>query len=363
MSRTDETDSKKRSEAFHSLAVTIVSWNRCEELRLLLGDLTRQAEPADEIVIVDNGSVDDSVAMLEREFPDIRLIRLHKNTGLSFARNVAARATKADLIVSLDNDMRIPDRRFLHKVRASAAQHADCGVISFGLVWAYPAGTPAALRAEYELADLVALAERGAAPVPVRAYYDWFMRGGACVIRRSLFETIGWLDDEFAYGGEEWDFAYRCHAAGIRLLRDTGAWLVHAPSPKMRSKSATLLLLKGMTIAQARYMPLPDLLLFLILQFAKSAIDTAGIGTLGTFFSTSWQIAREWGQRVTWHRKPVGREVMQRFYFLRLNQTDQFAEVEKARTTALEFYRRRSRRDAPDLAEQMVIAVLPAENG
>lgn len=344
-----------------SLAVTIVTWNRCQELRRLLVDLREQSEPADEIVVVDNGSTDDSALMIGRDFPQARLIRLHKNTGLSFARNVAALAAKADLIVSLDNDMRLPDRSFLRRARRSARQHPDCGVISFGMVWAYPAGTAAAGNTELTYSDLVALAEKEAAPVPGRAFYDWLFWGGACMIRRPVFEAVGWLDDEFAYGGEEWDFAYRCHAAGIRLMRDPAVWLVHAPSVNMRSKTASLLLLKGMTIAQARYMPLPDLALFVVLQFAKSTIDTIRNGTFGAFFSISLQIAREWGQRVTPRRKPVGREVMRRFYFLRLNQTDQFAEVEEARITALEFYRRRSRRDAPDLAEQMVIAVLVAE--
>ncbi|MCC6188957.1 MAG: glycosyltransferase [Anaerolineales bacterium] len=346
-----------------TLSVNIVSWNRCEELRLVLNDLQAQSEPADEIVVVDNGSADATVAMVAGNFPAVRVIRLHRNMGLSFGRNVATTAAQADLILFLDSDMRLPDPNFLKKVRASAQRHADCGVITFHPVqgiWSEAARDPA--TEALTLGEMHALAAAERVPWAAQPYYDWLFWGCCYLVRSEVFDQIGYLDDAFQYGGEEWDFAYRCHAADIRLLRDTSAWLVHTTSPKMRSPVATLLLLKGMIIAQARYMPWPDLLLFLGMQLPKSALDALRQGVLGRFLAICAHSVIEWPRQVARQRRPVTRATMQRFYFLRLNRSDDYAEVTAATTSAFQFYRRRLRKDTLDFPQLPVVAAMYREN-
>jgi GT2 family glycosyltransferase len=340
------------------LSIVIAQWNRCDELRRLLLDLGAQTHPAAEIIVVDNASTDGSIDMLEREFPAVHLIRLATNAGYQHARNVAINAAGSELIVSLDNDVRLPDRSFLAKVRQSAARHPDCGAISFELLQGQWTEASPALA----MSELAAMAERGLAPFPGRAYYDWLLWGGASVIRRQVFNTVGQFDSTFTYGGEELDMAYRCHEAGIRLLRDTGLWLVHARSPDMRPKTNVSQWLKNMVIAQARYVPLPDLVLFLGLQFVKSALDALRAGTLAAFGWAWLQVLRDWPAKVARQRRPVSRATMRRFYFLRLNQPEEFAAVEQARTTVFDFYFARLKRRTPELKQvQIRVAMVPGD--
>lgn len=53
---------------------------------------------------------------------------------------------------------------------------------------------------------------------------------------------------------------------------------------------------------------------------------------------------------------------MQRFYFLRLNQCDEYAIVAAATTTAFQFYRRRLRKGTPDFTQLPVVAAMYHEN-
>lgn len=341
------------------ISVIIVNWNRCADLRRLLTDLGSQTQPADEIIVVDNGSTDGSPDTVERDFPKIRLISLHKNMGASFGRNVGIVAAKTELIAILDNDLRILDRHFLAKVRQSAVQHLDCGVISFHQVLGIWSPPPAEFQGRVmSLAELACMAEAGQSPVPVQAFYYWLFWVGACVIRRDVFDTVGLFDDTFDYGGEEWDFAYRCHAVRIRLLRDTGLWVVHTHSPQMRSKSARNPILKNMVIAQARYMPLPDLLLFLAMQFAKSSRDAIFSRTIGAFLAVCWQILTGWPYQVLRKRQPVSRDTMRRFYYLRTHRPERFADVECADTTATQFYLSRAKGRSLNRADKSLFVAM-----
>jgi len=328
-----------------TLAIIIVNWNRRDDLLQLQMDLAAQTEPADEILVIDNGSTDGSTDALAAGSHSARIIRLHRNTGLSFGRNVGIASSKSDLLVFLDNDMRVLDTRFLARARDSAAAHSDCGIISFHYFNVVPTRTlnPAEPRPP-SLADLVRIAAIGGSPVRPRTFYDWFFWGGASLVRRSVFQEVGVFDDVFSYGGEEWDLAFRCHAAGIRLLRDTSLWTVHMQSPIMRSSAMPSQILRNMVLAEARYMPSADLVAMLLMQFAASLADAVRQKSLLACVRDWFSIGASWWSRVVRKRNPVSRSVMRRFYFLRLaNEPDAFASVLNSRVSIIGYYRERHR--------------------
>jgi glycosyltransferase involved in cell wall biosynthesis len=63
------------------VSIIVVNWNRRELLRSCLKSLENQTLQEFEIIVVDNGSSDGSVEMLEREYSHIRLIRNAENRG------------------------------------------------------------------------------------------------------------------------------------------------------------------------------------------------------------------------------------------------------------------------------------------
>ena len=66
------------------VSVVILNWNGCDMLRQFLPSVIRYSKGKDiEICVADNGSTDNSVAMLQEEYPSIRLILLKENHGFA----------------------------------------------------------------------------------------------------------------------------------------------------------------------------------------------------------------------------------------------------------------------------------------
>lgn len=90
------------------VSAVIPTYNRCDRLAAALGSVLQQTRPVDEIVVVDDGSTDNTVSMLEdfaRQHAQlrVRVIRL-ENRGPSAARNNGVSAAAGDLIAFLDDD-------------------------------------------------------------------------------------------------------------------------------------------------------------------------------------------------------------------------------------------------------------------
>ena len=97
-----------RSPADSSVAVVIPCFDHSHVLGAALESVLSQDSPADEIVVVDDGSTDDPAAVVS-DFPGVSLIR-QEHRGPSAARNVGLRAVSADKVIFLDADDRLLPR-------------------------------------------------------------------------------------------------------------------------------------------------------------------------------------------------------------------------------------------------------------
>ncbi len=106
--------------------MVIANWNGSALLRACLASLDRQTYPDFEVIVVDNGSSDDSIAMVRAEFPAARLLPLPSNGGFSVASNAGIRAARGEVLVMLNNDIEAePD--WLAELLAALDRHPDAG--------------------------------------------------------------------------------------------------------------------------------------------------------------------------------------------------------------------------------------------
>jgi GT2 family glycosyltransferase len=213
---------------------------------------------ADQVVVVDNGSTDDSVAVLRRVLPEATLLALATNGGFAVGANAGIRHTDAEVVVLLNNDAE-PAPGFVaalrdHLVAAPAAVAAVTGRIVLAGRWSrLPVGTGPA-------ADQRALRDHDGrlwVPSPdgevrlnstgVRVDRDgngtdrdWFapadrvadtavfgFSGGAAALRRTALDDVGLLDESLFMYYEDTELAWRLRRRGWRVEYAADAVVVH----------------------------------------------------------------------------------------------------------------------------------------
>ena len=205
--------------------------------------------PLEDIIVVENGSPDDSAARLTRELSNVRLICSERNGGFSAGINIGAAAATRELVLVLNPDTYFVDQS-IEQALAVFDACPDVGLIGLNLV--YPDGRPQySARRFYSMLDIIGrrsplgkywpLKGRVAHHMMTSAWEsekpfdaDWVM-GTGFIIRRDLFEKIGRMDEAFFLYMEDVDLCARVWGAGYRVVCVPGARLVH---DHQRSSSA-----------------------------------------------------------------------------------------------------------------------------
>src|SRR4051794_36932560 len=111
--------------------VVVPTWNGAERLGRLLESLDNDAQ----VIVVDNGSTDDTSNMLRKRFRDVDVLRLPRNEGFSRAVNRAAAGATGDVLVLLNDDC-VCEERFVHRLAAGGGRVGGRGGGGGGLLGA-----------------------------------------------------------------------------------------------------------------------------------------------------------------------------------------------------------------------------------
>lgn len=104
------------------VSVIVVNWNGASVLNRCLSALEQQHFRDFEIILVDNGSTDDSASRVEVDFPTIQVVRLAANLGFAFANNVGAKQARGQWLVLLNNDA-FPEPMWLQALVSAAERY------------------------------------------------------------------------------------------------------------------------------------------------------------------------------------------------------------------------------------------------
>jgi GT2 family glycosyltransferase len=190
------------------VAAVVPHWNRRDLLKTLLANLAGQTRPFDEIIVVDNGSTDDSVAVAE--LARARVIRLERNLGFATAVNRGIQTAEAEWIAILNNDVTLaPD--WLERLLAASEQ--DQAWFATGKT--VKAGDTSRIDGAFDAISRGACACRCGSGKPDGPFWNQPRRirmapMTAALFRYRLFEEIGFLDESFESYLEDVDFGIRC---------------------------------------------------------------------------------------------------------------------------------------------------------
>jgi GT2 family glycosyltransferase len=213
------------------LSAAVLSYDGRHLLEVILPSLAAQRYRDFEVVVVDNGSRDDTVAWLAENWPEVAVRSLPENVGVTPALNVCAAAGEGELVAIFNNDLEL---------------HPDCLSELVDALDAHPgAGWAGGKQMNYHRRDEIdgagdVFTWRGAGHrrghgERDRGQYDeptaiFGACGGAALYRRSALEAVGPFDEAFHAFYEDIDWDFRAQLLGLSCRYVPGAVVFHMGS-------------------------------------------------------------------------------------------------------------------------------------
>jgi len=233
------------------VSVIVVSRNTCALACAALRSVLESRDAfAKEMVVVDNGSTDETPGVVPREFPTVNYLRSETNLGFAKANNLGAGAAQGEFLLLLNSDARLkPDT--LAQVVPWMRQHPECGIAGVQLL------NPDGSR-QNSIANLPSLAtellnksllrrvfprrfpgkeQQFTEPVEVESVVGAFM-----LIRSGVWRALGGFDERFFFFLEETDFCLRARGLGWKVchLPQAQAWHEQGQSARQMPASARI---------------------------------------------------------------------------------------------------------------------------
>lgn len=207
------------------LAIVILNWNGAKMLRQYLPGVLQHSRDEADVYVADNASTDDSLALLQTQFPECRLIVLDKNWGFADGYNKALAQIDAEYYLLLNSDIEVtphwltPLLAFMDSHPEAAACQPKLRSIFSRDAFEY-AGASGGYIDRYgypfcrgRLFDTV---EHDDGQYDQTAETLW-ATGAALLIRARDYKEVGGLDGRFFAHNEEIDFCWRLRIRGRRV--------------------------------------------------------------------------------------------------------------------------------------------------
>jgi GT2 family glycosyltransferase len=223
------------------LSIVIINWNDKKVLPDCLESIYKQTSMIDfEVIISDNGSTDDSLEFVNKNYPQAIIIENKENLGFARGNNSGIEHATGEYILILNPDTIILDHA-LDKFVAWADKYPEAG--AFGLKVLNPDGSfqncarPFPTVWRYWIAAIYLRFLARASTIFYSDVYvgwkgdtereiDW--QSGCCVMfRKNALEKAGVFDPRFFYHFEEVDLCFRIHKQGLKILYTPDSSITH----------------------------------------------------------------------------------------------------------------------------------------
>ncbi len=197
------------------ISIVIVNWNGLKWLDKCLATIFAQTYKDFEVIFVDNGSTDESISFVKKNYSQVVVIESEKNLGFAGGNNLGIDRAKGEYILLLNNDTWI-ENDFLEKLLEGFID-SNCDVVSpFETEY-----TNASYQKIYTNIDLLGhqINHKYKSSDPTNVFY----LSGACLFfTKELYISTGGLDNNFFMYMEEVDWFWRLHLQGkkVHILND-----------------------------------------------------------------------------------------------------------------------------------------------
>jgi hypothetical protein len=232
-----------------TLSVVVVSWNVKPQLKNCLNSILGEKLKDFEVIVVDNASSDGSPQMVERDFPQVKLIKNNQNLGFSKANNQAIKISQGEYILLLNSDTVIQPGaiqkmvNFMDKnkrvgalgckvknpdgtLQDSCGRFPSLSAIMATKIHRLSKGLLLKSLASHQVAD-------------IEKEVDW-ITGASLMVRREAIEQVGLLDEAIFMYFEDTDWCYRIKKSGWVVKVTPEAEIIHLGGGSARRVPDTL---------------------------------------------------------------------------------------------------------------------------
>ena len=233
------------------LSVVIITWNAEQDAKKCLDSVMEAIvmRPT-EVIVVDNGSTDNTRAILESYGERINLILLKKNNGVAVARNIGMATAKGEFIWILDVDT-IVNREAVDGMLEYIENHPECGLCACRLQSEGGDVQDSCRKLPYPKHKIRNLLSAKTGKMTFTGKFNekikkqnesQFYRKelqsgepfeaeyviGACqIFRKEILDEVGFLDEKIFYGPEDADFCLRISRKGYKVVCLPAFHIIH----------------------------------------------------------------------------------------------------------------------------------------
>ena len=222
----------------------VVTHARAQWLSGALASIQRQTVNCREIVVVVNGPDPETEQLLRALGSEARVAVLEHNYGVGAGRNAGVALARGEILVFLDDDAELRDPDTVARLLTHFERDADLAVVGVLVI--------NAANGSIERRCIPFRNKR----VPGGPTAACYFAGGACLVRRRVFDRVGLYDESLFYGGEELDLSYRLLGAGFRLLFDPTVAVLHHPAQGLGESFAPYFFARNRPWVALRHLPL-----------------------------------------------------------------------------------------------------------
>lgn len=235
-----------------NLSVVIVNYNVKYFLEQCLHSVRKATAGMElEIWVVDNHSVDGSIEMVQQKFPEVKLIVNKENLGFSKANNQAIRQATGEFILLLNPDTVVQEDTFTKTIKFMQSHH-DAGGLGVKMIDGKgkylpesKRGLPSPRVAFYKMLGLAAIFPKSKQFGEYHlGYLDKntkhkiaVLSGAFMLLRKSVLDQIGLLDETFFMYGEDVDLSYRITKAGYKNYYFPDTTIIHYKGESTKKSS------------------------------------------------------------------------------------------------------------------------------
>jgi len=187
------------------VSVCILTYNRCESVLTLLGEIYHFLDEHTEIIVVDNHSIDNTFRSVRDKFPKVRIFRTDKNVGAA-GRNVAFSNALGDIIVCLDDDVFGLTKEIISRLEFKFHNYQNIGAINFKVLDAFTGDI--CNWTHHCLPDVFSEKE----------FLTYEITEGAVAFRKETLSKSGYYDEIYFISHEGPDLAFRIIREGYDCI-------------------------------------------------------------------------------------------------------------------------------------------------